>query len=340
MFVFSALYQLLRSLLVPRLVLVTENLALRQQLVVLRRSANRPRLRHRDRLFWIALSQLWQNWRSILVIVKPETVIKWHRQGFKYYWRWKSRSGHVGRPKIDQEIRVLIRRMSGENPTWGAPRIQAELHLLGYEVADSTVAKYRVRNHKPPSQTWKSFLRNHAGQIAAIDFFTVPTVTFNVLYCFVVLRHDRRQMVHLNVTAHPTALWTAQQIIEAFPEDTAPRFLVRDRDQIYGGLFRLRVAGMGIEEVVTAAQSPWQNPYAERLIGSIRRECLDHLIVLNEKQLRRILREYFDYYNEVRPHQSLKRNAPLPREIEPLAKGKIISLPQVGGLHHRYLRAA
>jgi putative transposase len=340
MSVFSALYQLLRSLLVPRLVLVTENLALRQQLVVLRRSANRPRLRHRDRLFWIALSQLWQNWRSILVIVKPETVIKWHRQGFKYYWRWKSRSGHVGRPKIDQEIRDLIRRLSRENPTWGAPRIQAELHLLGYEVADSTVAKYRVRNHKPPSQTWKSFLRNHAGQIAAIDFFTVPTVTFNVLCCFVVLRHDRRQMVHLNVTAHPTARWTAQQIIEAFPEDTAPRFLVRDRDQIYGGLFRLRVAGMGIEEVVTAAQSPWQNPYAERLIGSIRRECLDHLIVLNEKQLRRILRAYFDYYNEVRPHQSLERNAPLPREIEPLAKGKIISLPQVGGLHHRYLRAA
>ena len=289
MFVFSALYQLLRSLLVPRLVLVTENLALRQQLVVLRRSANRRRLRHRDRLFWIALSQLWQNWRSILVIVKPETVIKWHRQGFKYYWRWKSRSGHVGRPKIDQEIRDLIRRLSRENLTWGAPRIQAELHLLGYEVADSTVAKYRVRNHKPPSQTWKSFLRNHAGQIAAIDFFTVPTVTFNVLYCFVVLRHDRRQVVHLNVTAHPTARWTAQQIIEAFPEETALRFLLRDRDSIYGDYFRSRIAGMGIEEVVTAARSPWQNPYAERLIGSIRRECLDHLIVLNEKQLRRIL---------------------------------------------------
>jgi transposase InsO family protein len=247
---------------------------------------------------------------------------------------------HVGRPKIDQEIRDLIRRLSRENPTWGAPRIQAELHLLGYEVADSTVAKYRVRIRKPPSQTWKSFLRNHAGQIAAIDFFTVTTVTFHVLYCFVVLLHDRRQVVHLNVTAHPTALWTAQQIVEAFPEETAPRFLVRDRDQIYGGPFRLRVAGMGIEEVVTAAQSPWQNPYAERLIGSIRRECLDHLIVLNARQLRRILREYFDYYNEVRPHQSLERNAPEPREIEPPVKGKIISLPQVGGLHHRYLRAA
>jgi putative transposase len=223
------------------------------------------------------------------VIVKPETVIRWHRQGFKYYWRLKCRSSHVGRPKIDQEIRDLIRRLSRENPTWGAPRIQAELHLLGYEVADSTVAKYRVRSHKPPSQTWKSFLRNHAGQIAAIDFFTVPTVTFNVLCGFVVLLHDRRQVVHFNVTAHPTALWTAQQIIEAFPEETAPRFLVRDRDSIYGEYFRCRVAGMGIEEVVTSAQSPWQNPYAERLIGSIRRECLDHVIVLSEKHLRRIL---------------------------------------------------
>jgi transposase InsO family protein len=288
----------------------------------------------------MALSQLWRNWRSILVIVKPETVIKWHRQGFKYYWRWKSKSGHVGRPRIDQEIRGLIRRMSFENPTWGGPRIQAELHLLGYEVADSTVAKYRVRSRKPPSQTWKSFLRNHAGQIAAIDFFTVRTVTFNVLYGFVVLLHDRRRVVHFNVTAHPTALWTAQQIIEAFPEETAPRFLLRDRDQIYGEHFRCRVVGMGIEEVVTAAQSPWQNPYAERLIGSIRRECLDHLIVLNEMQLRRILREYFAYYNEVRPHQSLEKNSPLRREIELPNKGRVISIPQVGGLHHRYRRAA
>jgi len=319
---------------------VTENLALRQQLLVLHRSSNRPRLCRRDRLFWIALSQLWRDWRSILVIVKPETVIKWHRQGFKCYWRWKSRSARVGRPKINEEVRVLIRRMWRENPTWGVPRIQAELHLLGYEIAESAVAKYRGRSRKPPSQTWKSFLRNHAGQIAAIDFFTVPTATFNVLYGFIVLLHDRRQVVHFNVTAHPTALWTAQQIIEAFPEETAPRFLLRDRDQIYGEHFRGRVVGMGIQEVVTAAHSPWQNPYPERLIGRIRRECLDHLIVLNEEQLRRILREYFGYYNGVRPHQSLERNAPVPREIQPLARDKIISLPQVGGLHHRYLRVA
>jgi putative transposase len=340
MFVLSALYQLFRGLLVPRLVLVTKNLTLRQQLLVLHRSSNRPRLRHRDRLFWISLSKLWRDWRSILVIVKPETVIKWHRQGFRCYWHWKSRHGRVGRPKIDKEIRDLIRRISRENPIWGVPRIQAELHLLGYEIAESTVAKYRLRSRQPPSQTWMSFLRNHAGQIAAIDFFTVPTATFNVLYGFVVLLHDRREVVHFNVTTHPTALWTAQQIIEAFPEETAPRFLLRDRDQIYGEHFRGRVVGMGIQEVVTAAQSPWQNPYAERLIGGIRRECLDHLIVLGEGQLRSILREYFGYYNEVRPHQSLERNAPIPREIEAPVKGKIISLPQVGGLHYRYLRAA
>ena len=207
MFVFSALYQLLRGLLVPRLVLVTENLALRQQLLVLHRSTNRPRLRNRDRLFWVALSQLWRDWRSILVIVKPETVIKWHRQGFKCYWRWKSRAGRVGRPKIDQEIRDLIRRMSRENPIWGVPRIQAELHLLGYEIAESTVAKYRVRKSQATvTELEELFLPNHAGQIVAIDFFTVPTVTFNVLYGFVVLLHDRRQVVHFNVTAHPTAL--------------------------------------------------------------------------------------------------------------------------------------
>jgi putative transposase len=249
-------------------------------------------------------------------------------------WSCRTPRGLIG------EIRDLIRRMSHENPIWGVPRIQAELHLLGYKVAESTVAKYRVRIRKPPSQTWKSFLRNHAHEIVAIDFFVVPTVTFNILYGFVVLLHNRRQVVHFNATAPPTAQWTAQQIIEAFPEETAPRFLLRDRDSIYGEEFRNRVARMGIEEVITTARSPWQNPYAERLIGSIRRECLDHLIVFNERQLRRILREYIAYYNEVRPHQSLEMNAPVAREVEPAAKGKIISLPQVGGLHHRYLRVA
>jgi len=285
------------------------------------------------------LSRLWKEWREALIIVQPETVLKWHREGFRLYWRWKSKAP-IGRPKIDLEIRELIRRMSRENPLWGTPRIQSELRLLGFEVAERTVAKYRIKHAKPPSHTWKTSLANHAKQIAGIDFFTVPTIHFRNLYCFVILLHDRREVMHFNVTEHPTAEWAARQIIEAFPEDTAPRFLLRDRDQTYGEEFRRRVKGIQIEEVITAPHSPWQNAYAERLIGSIRRECLDHVIIFNEAHLRGILRGYFDYYHNARPHQSLERNSPAPREIELQTRGKVISIPQVGGLHHRYQRAA
>jgi transposase InsO family protein len=335
----SALLLLIRSLIVHRTTLAAENLALRQQLAILNRKIHRPQLRRRDRFFWVILSRLWKNWREVLIIVKPETVIKWHRRGFKLYLRWKSKAS-VGRPKIDKEIRELIKRMSLENPLWGTPRIQSELRLLGFDLAESTVAKYRVRGSASPSQTWKTFLANHAKQIAAIDFFTVPTLTFSNLYCFIILLHDRRQVIHCNVTAHPTAEWTARQLIEAFPEDSAPRYLLRDRDQIYGAEFRLRVQGMQIEEVITAPRSPFQNPYAERVIGSIRRECLDHLIIIGEDHLRRILRDYLNYYHNSRPHQALERNSPIPREIEAPVKGKVIAMPQVGGLHHRYRRAA
>jgi transposase InsO family protein len=335
----SALFLLIRSLIVSRTALAAENLALRQQLAVLNRKIHRPQLHRQDRFFWVILSQIWKRWREVLIIVKPETVIKWHRQGFKLYWRWKSKAP-VGRPKIDKEIRELIKRMSLENPLWGTPRLQSELRLLGFDLAESTVAKYRVMGSKSPSQTWKTFLANHANQIAAIDFFTVPTLTFRNLYCFIILLHDRRQVVHFNVTAHPTAEWAARQLIEAFPEDSAPRYLLRDRDQIYGEEFRLRVKGMQIEEVITAPRSPFQNPYAERIIGSIRRECLDHLIIIGEDHLRRTLRDYFDYYHNSRPHQALERNSPTPREIEAPVKGKVIAIPQVGGLHHRYRRAA
>jgi putative transposase len=230
--------------------------------------------------------------------------------------------------------------MSQENPTWGAPRIQSELRLLGYEVADSTVAKYMIQHKKPPSQTWRSFLKNHVRQIAAIDFFTVPTVTFRILYCFIVLRHNRREIVHFNVTANPNARWTAQQINEAFPYDAAPKYLIRDRDGIYGKDFRKRVKEMSIKEVIIAPRSPWQNPFAERVIGSIRRECLDHLIILGENHLHQILSSYFRYYNNCRPHLSLDRNSPSPRNVEPPSKGKVISIPEVGGLHHRYSRVA
>ena len=230
--------------------------------------------------------------------------------------------------------------MSRENPTWGAPRIVSELALLGHDVAEQTVSKYMVRTRKPPSPTWRTFLDNHVPDIAACDFFTIPTVTFRVLYVFIVLRHDRRQVVHFSVTTNPYAEWTAQQIINAFPYEEAPRFLIRDRDGIYGDYFTKRVESMGIEEVPTAPRSPWQNPYCERVIGSIRRECLDHVIVLNERHLCRILSEYFDYYHNSRPHLSLDRNSPTPREVELPSQGKVISTAQVGGLHHRYSRAA
>ena len=330
----------IRGVLQDRTELAAENLALRQQLAILQQKSKTPRLRRRDRIFWALLSRIWADWRSALLIVQPDTVVRWHRQGFRLYWRWKSRTGKVGRPRIEAEVRDLIRRMSRENPLWGTPRIQAELALLGHFVVDSTIDKYRIRSRKPPSPTWRTFLDNHVKDIVAVDFFTVPTATFRLLFCFIVLRHHRRIVVHFNVTAHPAAEWTAQQLIEAFPDDTAPRFLIRDRDGIYSEFFRQRVKNMGIKEVVCAPRSPWQNPYAERLIGSIRRECLDHVIVLNERHLRRILRSYFDYYLRSRTHLSLERNAPIEREVEPPSRGKVISVPQVGGLHHRYRRAA
>ena len=272
--------------------------------------------------------------------MQPETVIKWHRKGFKLYWKWKSRAGKPGRPRIERKIRDLIRRMSRENPTWGAPRILSELLLLGHGVAEGTVAKYMVRTRKPPSQTWRTFLDNHVGDIAACDFFTIPTVTFRVLYVFIVLRHDRRRLVHFNGAAHSCAQRIAQQIVNDFPDEETPCFLIRGRDGIYGDYFKDCVKILGIEEVPIAPRSPWQNPYCERLIGSIRRECLDHVIVLNEAHLKRILSSYFRYYHDSRPHLSLDHNSPTPREVEAPALGEVISIPKVGGLHYRYSRAA
>lgn len=230
--------------------------------------------------------------------------------------------------------------MSKENATWGAPRIQAELHLLGFDLAESTVANYMVKHRKPPSQTWRTFLKNHMKNTAAIDFFTVPTIRFRILFCFIVMKHDRRRIVHFNVTTNPTAVWTVQQVVNAFPDDTAPKYLIRDRDAIYGEYFRLRVKNMGIKEVLIAPKSPWQNPYVERVIDSIRRECLDHVIIWNESHMLKILKEYFEYYHAVRTHQSLDRNSPVAREVEPPSEGRVTSIPIVGGLHHRYSRAA
>ncbi len=320
--------------------LAVENLALRHQLNVLQRTAKKPRFRRSDRLLWILLLRFWKGWRESLALVQPATVIRWHRAGFRFYWRWKSRPKRPGRPQVPREIRELIGNMSEANPLWGAPRIHGELLKLGIEISQAAVSKYMSRRRKPPSQTWRTFLENHAKDIVSIDFFTVPTATFRVLFVFVMLSNVRRRVVHFNVTAAPSAFWTGQQMVEAFPWDTMPRFVLRDRDGAYGKEFRQRVCGMGIEEVVIAANSPWQNPYVERMIGSIRRECLDHVIVVSERQLRRILKEYFAYYHGSRTHLGLDKDCPEPRQVELPDRGSIRSEPMVGGLHHRYLRQA
>jgi putative transposase len=324
-----------------RAALLAEILALRHQLTILKRSSKkRPHLGKPDRLLWVWLSCLWPDWRNFFLIVKPETVLAWHRKGFRLYWTWKSRRRRPGRPDTTQEIGDLLRKMCAANATWGAPRIHGELLKLGIEVFQATVAKYMVRRRKPPSQTWRTFLENHVKAMVSVDFFVVPTISFRVLYVFLVLAHDRRRVPHFNVTAHPTAEWTADQILQSLPWDTAPRYLLRDRDSIYGDLFRQQVSSMEIKEVLTARRSPWQSPYVERLIGSVRRECLDHIIVINEESLRATLRSYFSYYHDSRCHLGLNKDSPEPREVQSREKGRIVEIPKVGGLHHRYERRA
>ena len=331
----------LPSILRSRAALGLENLALRHQIGVLHRSARkRPKLILLDRLLWAWLARVWSDWRSALAIVQPETVIAWHRRGFSLFWAWKIRRGQPGRPTLPRDVRDLIRRMCRENPTWGAPRIHGELLKLGINVGESSVSKYMVRSRKPPSQTWRTFLENHAKQLVSIDFFTVPTIRFQVLYVFLVLAHDRRRILHFNVTAHPTAEWTRQQLREAFPYEQLPRYLLRDRDTIFGEEFRRQVKDMGIHEVLSAPRAPWQKAYVERVIGSIRRECLDHVIVFHKSSLRRILTSYFEYYHRSRTHLSLKKDSPEPRSIQPQEMGRVVAVPQVGGLHHRYERRA
>src|SRR5713226_2559721 len=334
-----SLFSSARQAFQTRAALQAEILALRHQLLVLQRStrSHRLRLSCADRFLWVGLSRLWSGWRSALVIVKPETVIAWHREGFRLYWKWKSRHPE-GRPSVSREVIDLIHRMSLANPGWGAPRIHGELLKLGFQLSQATVAKYMVRSRKPPSQTWRTFLENHTKDLVAADFFVVPTVLFRVLFVSVILSHERRRVVHFGVTAHPTAEWAARQLLQAFPWDSAPRYLLRDRDGSYGERFREATNWLGIREVVTAAQSPWQNPYVERLIGSIRRECLDHVIVLKEATLRRVLKSYFEYYERSRTHLSLGKDAPISRPIQPAAMGRVVEIPQVGGLHHRYER--
>jgi transposase InsO family protein len=269
--------------------LALENLALRQPLAVYQRPTSRPRLRRSDRLLWVWLSRMWPAWRQALVIVAPATVLSGPRRRFRRHWAMLSGRRPAGRPAVDAAIKALVRSVAAANPLWGAPRIHGELLKLGIDVAERTVSRLLPKRRLPPSQTWRTFLTNHVQGFVSVDFFTVPTARLRVLFVFVVLAHDRRRVLHFNVTEHPTAAWTTQQIVDAFPYDSAPAYLIRDRDRVYGQPFRHRVKGMGIEEVLTAPQSPWQNPFAERLIGSIRRECLNHVLVLSERPLHRIL---------------------------------------------------
>jgi putative transposase len=317
-----------------------ELMAVRHQLAVLRRQRpGRPQLSSLDRLLWVWLYRIWPQVTDAMVLVKPVTVVQWHRKGFRFYWRWRSR--RPGRPKIGTEIRALIRRMSRANPLWGAPRIHGELLKLGIKISQATVGRWMPWRPKVPSPTWRSFLRNHLPDIVAIDMFVVTTATFRLLYTLIVLSLDRRRVVHFEVTANPTQDWLSGQMTEAFPWDTTPRYLLRDRDKSYGPTFRQRVRAMGITEVITAARSPWQNPYAERLIGSVRRECLDHVIILSERHLRRVLSSYFHYHHDARTHLSLDKDCPRPRAVQlPSTGNNIIAFPQVGGLHHRYERRA
>ncbi|HXB74275.1 MAG TPA: integrase core domain-containing protein [Candidatus Acidoferrales bacterium] len=316
-----------------------EVLALRQQVAVLKRKRPRPVLNSLDRLFWTALRHFWSRWADVLVIVKPETVIGWHRAGFRLYWRWRSRP-RGGRPKITEGIRFLIRRLAQENPDWGAPRIHGELQKLGFVVSERSVARYlrRVRRRGDPGRRWLTFLQNHREVIAAFDFFTVPTVTFQLLYCFFVIQHGRRRIVHFNVTRYPTAEWVVQQLREAFPEAGPYRYAIFDRDSTFTDEVVTFLKATGLKPKRTSVRSPWQNGIAERWVGSCRREILDHIIALNEPHLRRLIRDYVNYYHEDRIHDSLSKDTPNRRTVEPkpAAKASVISMPLLGGLHHRY----
>jgi putative transposase len=316
-----------------------EVLALRQQVAVLKRKRPRPSLNRCDRFFWATLRQIWPRWSDVLVIVKPETVVGWHRAGFRLYWRWLSRP-RGGRPKVSKEIRTLIYRMTAENSGWGAPKIHGELLKLGFEVSERTVARYlqRLRRRGDPAKRWLAFLANHREVIVAFDFFTVPTLTFRLLYCFFVIEHSRRRVLHFNITRHPTAEWAVQQLREAFPEAAPYRYAIFDHDSKFDPDVTTFLEATGLRPKRTSVQAPWQNGTAERWVGSCRREILDHIIALNEPHLRRLIRDYVDYHHDDRIHDSLDKDRPNRRQVEtkPSPTAPVISNARLGGLHHRY----
>ena len=332
----------LRALLLPRHHLAVEIAALRQQLVVFKRKQPRPQMRKLDRLFWIALRRCWPCWSDALILVKPETVVSWHRTGFQWFWRWRSHPRHVGRPAIDSEIRQLIRRMKTENPTWGAPRIHGELRHLGFAISEPSVTRYllRLKRHCHPGKAkrWLTFLNNHREVIAAFDFFTVPTLTFRILYGFFVIEHGRRQILHFHATAHPTSDWILQQLREAFALPCPYRYVLFDRDTKFSPAIREFLVSSGMQPIRTSIRSPWQNGIAERCVGSFRRELLDYVIPLNAEHLRRLGREYLAYYHADRSHLGLQKSTPIKRAIErrPGPASQVVAMPRIGGLHHRY----
>ena len=335
-----SLIRFVRLLLSGHQSVARENAALRLQLAAFQRQRKRPVLASLDRLFWIILRRLWSGWRGPLLYVQPDTVVRWQRERFRRFWARLSKPNRPsrGRPAMAPEIRRLIERMVSANPLWRAPRIHGELKMLGIPISERTVSRILRTLRRPPTQTWRTFLHNHLGQTVSMDFFTVPTVTMKVLFVFIVLEHHRRRVLHFNVTDHPTAAWTTQQIVEAFANREPARYVIRDRDSIYGNEVHWRIASLGMEEVLTAPQSPWQNPYAERLIGSIRRECLNHFVILNASHLKRSLTSYLRYYHESRTHLALDKQCPFSRSVS--SAGRIVKIPQVGGLHHRYERIA
>ena len=333
------IFEFLRLIFRSKQGIVLENLALRQQLAVQQRIIKRPTIKNTDRIFWVWLSRIWNDWSSSLIIVKPTTVIGWHKKGLKLYWKRKSR--RVGRPNIDWKLIKLIRRMQKENPTWTAQRIQGELAKLGLDVCNNTVAKYMRKPKTDPGkiQRWLTFLRNHAPHIVGIDFAVVRTITFKALYVFVAISHDRRKILHFAVSSSPHSQWAIQQLRETFAFDETTKYVIRDNDGIYSNEFKQTIRKFGLKDTPTAPRSPWQNPFCERVIGTLRRECLDHMIILNEKHLYDILHEYiFEYYNVSRTHMSLGKDSPEHRTIQ--KDGKIVSKPILGGLHHIYSRAA
>src|SRR5262245_39945674 len=331
--IWCTLIGLLRS----RAALEAEILVLRHQLNVLRRSCpKRLALSSIDRLLLVGLYRLAPGVLHALKIISPATLLRWHRAGFRAYWRWKSRP-LGGRPSVPADIRCLIREMSIANPLWGAPRIHGELLKLGIDVGQTTVAKYMARRPRPPSQGWKTLLRNHADGIASMDLFVVPTISFRLLYGLLILQHGRRELLWVGATAHPTAEWIARQLTEAHGWQRAPRYIVRDRDRVYGHAVLSRLRAMGIRDRPIAPRSPWQNGGAERLIAAIRRDCLDLVLFFCERHLCHLLTAYQKYYNEVRTHLSLKKDAPIPRAVQPI--GQTLAVPVLGGLHHQYVRA-